>query len=368
MEAVDRILSQPVHMNENEYIAGTVCDLLGRGSPLVLARIVRQDGSAPRHIGTGMVIGAGGKAYGTIGGGALEAGTIKEAGEVLRRGRSKLIDFDLTNPDADLPGMICGGTATVMLEYVNATGENIDFFRDFYDMTAGGTPFTAFTLFRDVGPGALEIGRCLLTGRGEVGGRCPVPESDLERLISGISDTGITRLAPVNDWQVLVEPVRKFKTVYCFGAGHVSRPTAHIAAMAGFRVAVIDDRADFASRERFPDAWKVIAIDDYSEALEGLDIDEDSFIIIFTHGHLHDRAVLEQALKSKAGYIGMIGSRRKRDSVFRALIGGGAAPEQLARVHCPIGLEIGAETPEEIAVSIVAELIRESSGKTHEDR
>jgi xanthine dehydrogenase accessory factor len=350
-------------MNENEYVAGAAGELLGRGSPLVLACIVKQDGSTPRHTGTRMIIGADGKGYGTIGGGGLEADTIREAGAVLRRGRSRLIDFDLTDTDAESPGMICGGTATVMLEYVDVTRGNIDFFRRLDEMSRNGAAFAAFTFFRDAGPDALEIERCLLARRGEVIGHSPIPEDDLKRLVSETRDTGTPRLARVNDWQVLVEPVRKLKTLYCFGAGHVSRPTARIAAIAGFRVVVIDDRAGFATAERFPDARKVIVVDDYALAFEDLDIDEDSYIVIFTHGHVHDRQVLEQALATNAGYIGMIASRRKRDSIFQALSAAGTPPQELARVHSPIGLDIGAETPQEIAVSIVAELIQERSGK-----
>jgi xanthine dehydrogenase accessory factor len=145
------------------------------------------------------------------------------------------------------------------------------------------------------------------------------------------------------------------------GAGHVSQPTAHIAALTGFRVVVMDDRAEFSNAKRFPDASEVHVIDDFQRAFEDCHIDNDSFIVIFTRNHMYDHVVLEQALKTDAGYIGMIASRRKRDSIYEALRTQGITEEDLTRVHSPIGLKIGGETPEEIAVSIVAELIQERS-------
>jgi xanthine dehydrogenase accessory factor len=250
-----------------------------------------------------------------------------------------------------------------MLEYVGPTQENLDFFRSVYDMSVNGVAFALFTVFNDAHHAAPEINRCLIINRGKVEGRCPLPEADLKHLLSETRGTDTARVVRLKNWQIIVEPMQKFKTLYCFGAGHVSKPTAHIAALVGFRVVVVDDRAEFANIERFPDAYGVLVIDDYNEAFKDLHIDKDSFIVIFTHSHLYDRIVLEQALKTDAGYIGMIASRRKRDSIYQALIAKGIRQEELTRVRSPIGLNIGAETPEEIAVSIVAELIRERSRK-----
>jgi xanthine dehydrogenase accessory factor len=156
----------------------------------------------------------------------------------------------------------------------------------------------------------------------------------------------------------MVDRIRKLKTLYCFGGGHVAVPTAHLAVLAGFRVVVIDDRPEFANAERFPEAHNVFVIKDFNNAFEGLEIDEDSFIVIVTRGHQYDRAVLEQALQTSADYIGMISSRRKRDAIYEYLMSQGVKKERLEQVHSPIGIDIGGETPEEIAVSIVAELIK----------
>ncbi|MFC2069705.1 XdhC family aldehyde oxidoreductase maturation factor [Chloroflexota bacterium] len=346
-------------MNYNEYITGIICKFLEEGSTLVLASIISQEGSAPRHLGTKMVIGMGYNSYGTIGGGLMEAGVVKAAKSVLDSGQSRLIDFDLTNENVNISGMICGGKATIILEYLGATQENIDFFRSLYDAVINGDDFTFITLFKDDDYTVSDIGHCLLFKDGKVAGHCHLSGEDLEQLIT--RGTPIATAVRLKDWQILLEPMHKTKTLYCFGAGHVAKPTAHIAALVGFRVVVVDDRAEFSNAERFPDAWEVRVIDDFNHALKDFYIDADSFIVIFTREHLYDRVILEQALKTDAGYIGMIASRRKRGAIYQALTAKGVKEEELARVYSPIGLDIDAETPEEIAVSIVAELIKECS-------
>jgi xanthine dehydrogenase accessory factor len=135
--------------------------------------------------------------------------------------------------------------------------------------------------------------------------------------------------------------------------------------MTHFRTVVLDDRTEFANIERFPAADEIKVPAALSEAFTDLDIDRDSYIVIVTRGHRHDRTVLEQALRREAVYIGMIGSKGKRDAVYKALLDEGFTRADLERVHSPIGLEIGGDTPEEIAVSIVAELIKERSARNH---
>ena len=119
---------------------------------------------------------------------------------------------------------------------------------------------------------------------------------------------------------------------------------------------------EFANDQRFPEAHQILVISDFNRAFSKITADAQSFVLIITRGHIHDKIVLAQALRTEAAYIGMIGSRRKRDTIYRALASEGFSQQDLDRVHCPIGLEIEAETPEEIAVSIVAQMIRERAG------
>ncbi len=156
--------------------------------------------------------------------------------------------------------------------------------------------------------------------------------------------------------EIFVEPVLPQPTLYIFGAGHVARELYKTAAQAGFDVIVADDREMYANRERFPEAREVIA-EDFDHALARLSPGDSAYIVIATRGHRDDMRVLRWAVQTPARYIGMIGSRRKAIAIFRNLTAEGLSPELFERVHSPVGLDIGAESPEEIAVSIVAELI-----------
>ncbi|MGH9481432.1 MAG: XdhC family protein [Terriglobales bacterium] len=156
--------------------------------------------------------------------------------------------------------------------------------------------------------------------------------------------------------EIFIEPVLPAAVLTIFGGGHVSLELYRAARNAGFEVTVVDDRAAYANRERFPEAREVIA-EDYERALAALTPGESSYLVIVTRGHRDDMRVLRWAVQTEARYIGMVGSRRKAIAVFRELTAEGLRPELFERVHSPVGLAIGAVTPEEIAVAIVAELI-----------
>jgi xanthine dehydrogenase accessory factor len=156
--------------------------------------------------------------------------------------------------------------------------------------------------------------------------------------------------------EIFLEPVLPPADLYIFGAGHVSLQLSKVASLAGFRVTVADDRSSYASRERFPEAHAVMA-GDFDEICNKLAPNSGTYLVIVTRGHRDDMRVLRWAVETPARYIGMIGSQRKWITVCRELMKSGTAAEKLERVHSPVGLEIGAVTPEEIAVAVVAELI-----------
>lgn len=156
--------------------------------------------------------------------------------------------------------------------------------------------------------------------------------------------------------EVFVEPVVPVPHAFIFGAGHISKSLSKVATLAGFATVVVDDRESFANRDRFPEAEAVHAAE-YEQVIPELHINESSYIIIVTRGHRDDMRVLRWAVQTKAGYVGMIGSKRKTIAIARELQKEGLAASLFERVHAPIGLDIGAVTPEEIAVAITAELI-----------
>ena len=156
--------------------------------------------------------------------------------------------------------------------------------------------------------------------------------------------------------EIFIEPVLPMPLLYIFGAGHVGNELSKSAARAGFEVIVTDDRDAYANKERYPEASQVIA-EDFDQAFARFAPNEASYIVIVTRGHRDDMRVLRWAVQTKAKYIGMVGSKRKAITVFRELVKEGLKPELFERVHSPVGLDIGAITPEEIAISITAELI-----------
>ncbi len=163
--------------------------------------------------------------------------------------------------------------------------------------------------------------------------------------------------------QVFLEPIHSQPTVYLFGAGHIGFAVSKIAKMTGFRVVIIDDRPAYANAERFPDADDFY-VEDPAEMVSKLKLNKTSYLVIACRGHLEDQRVLTEAVKTPAGYIGMIGSKKKVKTVFSNLKASGITQKTLDKIHAPIGLPIATETPEEIAVSIMAEIINARRQKT----
>ena len=156
--------------------------------------------------------------------------------------------------------------------------------------------------------------------------------------------------------QVFIEPIEGQPVLCLFGAGHVAQPLAHLAHLAGFRVEVLDDRPRFANAERFPEAARVV-VDDFTAGAGQLTLGPNTYAVVVTRGHKGDGEALRAVLGRGLRYVGLLGSRPKMVHVFQALLEQGLRPEELERVHTPVGLDIGAQTPEEIAVSILAEMI-----------
>ncbi|UCE98125.1 MAG: XdhC family protein [Dehalococcoidia bacterium] len=159
------------------------------------------------------------------------------------------------------------------------------------------------------------------------------------------------------DVDVFIEPIISTPTLFILGGGHISFTLAKIGKLVGYKVVVVDDRPEFATTQRFPEAERVIAID-YDKAFSQLNVGKSGYIVIVTHGHKGDAAALEGALSTQAKYIGMIGSKTKNESVFTRLKAKRITQQQLDRVHAPVGLSIHAQTPEEIAISIMAQIIQ----------
>jgi xanthine dehydrogenase accessory factor len=285
---------------------------------------------------------------------------MERAAEIIaERGPSALMPFDLTVGDVDGMDMICGGRAELFLDHLLPTEENTDLFKQWDLLTAkrrSGAFVTAVTTAKDR---VDRVCRAVMVDGEVAAGDLSLPPAALAAVAREARRARSLKTLALGDALVIIEPSAGHHGAFLFGAGHVAQPTSHLCALVGFDVTVLDDRASFASADRFPGARQVRVLESFDDAFSGLRVERNAFIVIFTRGHRHDQTVLHQALKTRAGYIGMIGSRRKRDAVFEALRKAGHSRQAIERVRSPIGLAIGAKSPEEIAVSIVAEMIQE---------
>lgn len=335
-----------------------ICPLLEQGENIVLATVVSKSGSAPCLAGSKMIVRSDGVSLGTIGGGALEAEGQRRAAEVLQSRISQLFTFDLSGRDAASMAMICGGRVQVLLEYVAADPATRQVYQGLNEALASGEKCFLVT---DLGKDDVSIAalnRCLVRQDGSSTGIFMHPVDWLPNLAARAHRSTYPVLAMIEQQRFLIERCYVPSTVYLFGAGHVSQEVAEMAGRVAFQTVVLDDRAEFANRERFPSVEEVRVIESFDDCLAGLELDQDSYLVIVTRGHSHDKTVLTQALRTGAGYIGMLGSRKKSREIRRALISEGFSDETAVRFNCPIGIDIGAATTAEIGVSIVAELIQ----------
>ncbi len=330
----------------------TINDTLAAGRSLAAVTIVTSQGSTPRTAGSKMLVFADATIAGTVGGGLAEGQAIAAARDVLAQGAPRLIDFDMTGQASQGADLICGGHMRVFLERLSPEPATVSLYAALADLLAKGGRGLVLTPLDD-GHG---FGSCLLLPDGGFVGRDP---GEAVRQAARERGRGLT--APVvldaGGRGFFLEPAASPTPLYLCGGGHVSRPTAQIAAMTGFRVTVLDDRPEFANPERFPFAAETAVIDPKAGWFAGRALGADAFVVIVTRGHAHDADALAEALGTPAAYIGMIGSASKRDAIYDKMLAKGFTRDDLKRVKSPIGLPIEAETPEEIAVSIAAELI-----------
>lgn len=324
------------------YSYPKLVELLARGGRLALATIVEAGGSTPQVPGASAIFTPAGLEAGTVGGGLLEARVEAAAKAALNDGRALVVDVRLDADPSDLEGAICGGTARVLI-----------------DPGVGATPAVyaaALDGFRRRRPGFVETRVTGAAGGPVTVGRRWLPSD--EAAPAG----GPPRLVPTAGGFLFLEPVRPLPRLVVAGAGHVGRAVARLGALLDFSVTVVDDRAEFANAANVPEADEIVAAD-IGGTLAALSPGPADYFVIVTRGHAKDGEALRTVIRREAAYVGMIGSRAKIGLMRREFLDRGWATEaEWARVHAPIGLDIGSKTVEEIAVSIAAELVRVRSG------
>jgi xanthine dehydrogenase accessory factor len=305
-------------------------DLIRGGASGALATVARVRGSTPVPAGTKMLVGAEGRLIGSVGGGCVEAEVIGAALEAQRRRAPTLLTHHLNADLAGDLGLSCGGTVDIFVE-----------------------PLLAEPSYLRVLESAATAESGLVRTATEWGSGGGGPIKTFERLDASAPGAAATL---TRDRRFVEERLLLAPRVFVFGAGHVGAAIARAAAAAGFRVVVIDDRVEYADPARFPAGVDVHAAD-VDGALTRYELLAADAVVIATRGHRNDALILERVATSPAGYVGLLGSRRKKVVVTKGLKAAGVPAKSLQRVRVPVGLAIGAITPEEIAVSVVAELI-----------
>lgn len=329
---------------------------LARGRTVAVAVVIRRHGSGPREPGAKMTIDSDGRVWGTVGGGELEHRVMERARYVLRTGRPERVEFEMRNEDAAAAGMMCGGWVEVLVDRLRPDDPHVNHLIVGADAAlASRQSFVLVISLSGEGLSLHAIWDLVVGGRSVMATSYP---TDLSAAWATPPMTdGLPECRTSDGGSVYLEWVLPPEVVYIFGAGHIGVELVPLCRRAGFRTVVLDDRTDYADAVRLPDAHEIVVLDSFIGCMDGLPIDDRSFIVIVTRGHLHDREVLEQALRTGARYVGMIGSARKKSTLFTALAASGFTPDELDQVRCPIGLTIGAETPAEIALCIAAELV-----------
>jgi len=331
-------------------------------NPAALATIIEARGSTPQTEGASALFSREGLVCGTIGGGVVEAGVQRKALNAIKQKKSSLLTLNLAHGASEENEAICGGRLRILLEA--QPEKNAPAFRALGQSLKRRKPGVLATFIRKGGPKkSLGIDR-LWTGP-------DVLSKDLSgTLFSGFEGeirTAILekrpRLVYLKTGMLYLEPHFPLPQLVIAGAGHIGQAVAHLGKLLDFEVIVIDDRPEYACRERFPSADRII-VSDIGEAVGRFPVSSDTYIVIVTRGHARDEEALRACLKRQAGYIGMIGSRRKAGLMRKKFLGRGwAAPAEFDKVHSPIGININSETVQEIAVSIAAELVSVRSRK-----
>ncbi|RMF90388.1 MAG: XdhC/CoxI family protein [Nitrospinota bacterium] len=366
-----------------EGIFATIRRLQREGKRGALCTIISSKGSLPMSGKAKMLVTEEGTTLGTVGGGCLEADVWSEAKKVMKRDTPRISRFILTEKHAGEAGLNCGGVVEIFIEPI-VPGRAEAVFETIAAIQEAGKKGAIATVISGQIPPALR-GKAKLvlkedgTVVGQIGSNSHLEEIVREEALQVMEKDYLKvfqfqlppeearrwGLAAEETLDVFLEPIIPIPTLYLFGGGHVSLFVAKVAKLAGFRLVVIDDRPAFANTERFPEADEVI-VADFSQVFARLPIDDSSYIVSVTRGHQYDDRVIEQAVKTPARYIGMIGSKRKVRKSWEKLEARGIPRHLLERVHAPIGLDINADTPAEIAISIVAQMIQVRRG--HKDR
>jgi xanthine dehydrogenase accessory factor len=329
------------------------------GEPVALATVIHTWGSAPRRVGAKMALTKSGKIAGSVSGGCVESAVFEAGVQSLRSGKPQLLKFGVADETAWQVGLACGGRIEVFVQALDPA-----FFELWKADLLSNQPFGVVSLID--GPGRL-LGKTMLVSQDSVqlGLEQELDEACIEKsrhaLVEGRSQS-IVLARQAGSVRVFIEVVTPTPTLIMVGGVHIAIALTTLAKTLGFQTLVIDPRRAFGNPERFPSVDRLIQSWP-EEAFSQLDITSSDAVVMLTHDPKIDDPALKRVLNSPASYIGALGSRATHEKRKRRLMADGVTSAQIDRLHAPIGLDIGAESPEEIALAIMAEIVAAQHNK-----
>ncbi len=332
---------------------------------VAMATLVNTRGTTPRKEGAKMLVGGGGRVLGSVTiGGCVDAQVIEEAEDVLGENVPKLLELNLGDEEAWEIGLTCGGTIEVFvepLELVRTDAPPLTYYETLRAHAEQGGRGALITRLDGPNNGA----KLLLLDSGKTAGT--LGDSFLDRRFAADAteclNRGASKTLFLEGVRCFVETIGPPSTLLVVGAGHVAMPLVSLAKILGFRTIVVDGRPRFATRERFPDVDR-LEVGIPSELVKSIPLTPVTALVLVAHDYKYDLPVLRHALASRVGYIGMLGSTRRGKAIVDLLREEGVSEEVLARIHVPIGLDLGAQSAPEIALAILAEILAERTGAT----
>jgi xanthine dehydrogenase accessory factor len=327
-------------------IIQAICD--GR-EELALVTVIDVRGSVPRHTGSKMLVSRGGVHRGTVGGGKGEARAIAMAKECIEGKQAGMLTLEFQGEEVEGQDMICGGTSRILVEYI---GDREPYRIAFARLRQGERTLLAKTIDKPPGGGRRSVDVAVLDESGGPlhGVLPPSMRERAERVLRGGSPVFL------EDERVFLDPVFPEEKLLILGGGYVGQAVAFQASRLDFRITVADDREEFSAAGRFPPEAQTLC-GNYTEILRKFPFDSATYVVMVTRGHLTDLECVRGVLPRKYRYAGFIGSERKAKLLKEQLRSDGFAREKIDGLHAPIGLAIEAETPAELAIAILAEIV-----------
>jgi xanthine dehydrogenase accessory factor len=339
-------------MNDIE-IYKKAAENLGNRENIALITAISTTGSTPGKVGYKMLVwGKKPETLGTVGGGLVEAEIIEAADNILPKTECRVLTFNLDGTEEDGKG-ICGGSIELLIETFDE--KSLPLFEELSTVMESGDKGILLSI---ISPGKSPD-KIFLKNAKQLNSITNIdltPEI-IESIHKLAAKEQFAKKTLPDGVRIFIETISEQPMVFIFGAGHLAYYISQYAKSLHFRYTVYDDRAEYANKERFPQADNII-VEDYESVLDKVKINKNSYIVIVTKGHKSDEIVLEKVVKTDVKYIGMIGSKTKTLTILKKLSEKGIPAESLKKVYSPIGISIGALTPQEIALSIVSELVK----------